>query len=333
MKKQNNNAGASMVEVMIYMVIGLIVIGYALNSMEVISTGYVRGRTVMKMQKDGLDVVQVMARDIANTGFKFYVDQVTRSVKHDFDGNNDYNDNNSPKNITFYMTRPSPTIQTYSSDYSTANNTPVGLPDDRPWYFASYCGKLNVVGTDLSDSSASFIHVEIDPADPNDELTFYRMRMSNDSYDPQDIVRVRYYVSGTTLFREELVSAVTGGLDQTIVGLPTPSDAQITTARNSIWNEGDVETVAILDNIAALQFLFYSNGAGWVTDPTGVRHNQTMIKIQLLVASSRRVDGASSPAQTLADGSVTIAPVDNTLFRLYEKIVEIPNNGTVALPN
>jgi len=335
MKKLKNNAGASMVEVMIYMVIGVIVIGYALNSMGTISTGYVRGRTVMKMQKDGRDAVQAMARDIAGIGNKFYVDAFTASVTHDFD----VNTVPVTQYITYYITRPSPTQQDYVSDYTTTTHTrsSMGLPDDRNWLFATYCGNLNVANAEVNDPdfSASFIHSD---GEPYDTLTFYQMRMT-DPQTPQDIVRIRYYVTVTngvgTLWRDE-VTADTAGLNAAVVGTPPnpPTIAQWAIARSAIWDGAPVESIAILDNVAALQFLYSPDGFTWDDVPTDERHLQKMVKIELLVQSHRDVDGAVSPDQTLAEGTAGefVIRSGTGLYRLYEKIVEIPNNGIIAIP-
>ncbi len=321
MKKLKNNSGASMVEVMIYMVIGLIVIGYALSSMDVISTGYVRGRTVMKMQKDGRDAVQLLARDIANLGFKFYVDEIDANVWKDFNSDNTITN----EDITFYMTRPSPTVQSFPNDYRTDPIGTVDLSDDANWFYATYYGFLNV-GSSSADSAASFNHTNAN-ATAYDELLFYKMKMSDSQTEP-DIVSVHYRVDGDgTLWRDDIIANQNG--------LANAARADRGTWYGSVWGAGTTNSVAILENVAALQYLFSKDGASWTNSTTNERHLYKMIKIQLLVQSHRDVNGAVSPSYTFDEGTsseVTI-PAGSGLLRLYEKIVEIPNNGIIALSN
>jgi hypothetical protein len=329
MKKLKNRSGSTMLEVLIYMFVGLIVIGYALDSIGVISKGYVHTRTVMKMQKDGHDAVQILAREIANTGQKFYMDEIIDEVRHDLDVPGTYED----EDLTMYITRPSATVQSYIKNNETGATVEF---DDRNWLYATYCGNMNVNnGELLPDFSASFIHADGDFANGVffDTLTFYKMEMAN-ATTPADIVRLRYYVTVTngvgTLFRDELVSDNTEL--NTPIAIPNPVAANWLVKGNNIWG-GGVSTVAILENVTALQFLYSQDGVTWINDPTDVRHLQKMVKIQLLVKSIRDVAGPVSAPQTLAEGTPSEFTVSTLgLHRLYEKIVQIPNNGIIQIP-
>jgi len=68
--KKKNNSGATLVELMVYMIVGLIVITAAFQSIVRGTRGYQHGRTVSKVQGDARTGVAVMARDIATMGFK-----------------------------------------------------------------------------------------------------------------------------------------------------------------------------------------------------------------------------------------------------------------------
>ncbi len=333
-----SNAGASMVEVMIYMVLGLIVIGYALNSMTTISKGYVRGRTVMKMQKDGRDAVQVMSREIGNTGYKFYIDTITAEVNRFIDdgaGGGAYQE----QEVTHYLTRPSRIRQSYITNEDIKDHSsydPIAksggtvqrhyLDADTNWLNATYCGEFNFAGQSDVDSAASFTFVN---GTPFDELTIYKA-IPQGTNELREIHSVRYFVGGVapnidTLFREELIATSTL-LDGTY--------SDLADAAANIWPTTPTSTMAILDNITSMQFMFSENGRDWVADPTGKRHRMKMIKVQLLVNSNRTMDQSISVPHTLGkelpvgDPGVTINEPD-TLYRLYEKIVEIPNNGIV----
>jgi len=338
MKKLNNNSGASMVEVMIYMVIALIVIGYALNSMGTISKGYVRSRTVNKMQKDGRDAVQVMAREIGNTGFKFYIDIFTADVNTE--------SATSPGTFfvvptTHYFTRPTRSPQIYTRDFDPSNTTtntaflPVNTTfpvasDDANWLYATYFGLFNdddATTHAINDSSASFSFVS---GANYDQLTILSATLAGTN-NLENIKQITYFVGTDTLYRVERI-ALASDLN-TATGLPA-------VRRELVWRydvASKPDTMAILDNVAAMQFLFSPDGtaSSWINDPEDVRHLQKVIKIQLLVKSDRTVDQNVGVDHRLGvDGNGNGGVVINdptTIFRLYEKVVEIPNNGIIAL--
>jgi hypothetical protein len=71
-KKISNNAGTTLVELMVYMIVGLIVITSAFRIISKAASGYVHGRTVSKAQFGARDGVSAIARDIASMGYKMH---------------------------------------------------------------------------------------------------------------------------------------------------------------------------------------------------------------------------------------------------------------------
>ena len=84
-----------------------------------------------------------------------------------------------------------------------------------------------------------------------------------------------------------------------------------------------------VEHVKALQFQFSENGRDWVNDPTleSKRHLMKLIKIQLLVKSSKEFNQMYDVEYSVGDLDPTLLQNGKSLFRLYEKIVEIPNNG------
>ncbi len=68
-----NTRGYTFVEMMLYMVIALIVIGLSLSLIRHTARSYTRTRRISKMQLDGRNTVMMMAREIKNMGFKVYL--------------------------------------------------------------------------------------------------------------------------------------------------------------------------------------------------------------------------------------------------------------------
>lgn len=72
-----NARGYTLSELLIYMVLAGLVISYSMQTLGSMSKNYVTGREVTKMQQTGRDAVNVLARDIVNTGFKYYLNRDT----------------------------------------------------------------------------------------------------------------------------------------------------------------------------------------------------------------------------------------------------------------
>lgn len=336
MNKRNN--GHSLVETMIYMILGIIVIGYALSSMTHISKGYVKSRTVMKMQKDGRDAVQIMAREIGNTGFKYYIQTEDREVTKDFDGDGTVvssggTDNETNVMMTHYFTRPSKEPHSITTDFTTATPTVELLDADSLWLLAAYTGPFNDDGAFRNgfeeDSAASFFFWESNTT-LSDTLEIYRSRLSGTN-SLRDVQRIKYFLSTDTLFREEWTAQAgtgAGELDNTYGSVPEAS--------SEIWAKAEKINMALIENAKALQFQFSENGRDWKNDPAGRRHLVKQIKIQLLVASNREFDERYAVNYDLgvevAGGTPDVSvsgTADGAIYRLYEKIVEVPNNGVL----
>ncbi len=62
--------GITLVELMIYLVISTVVIGYALSTITATSQNYVRSRETVKLQTAGRNSMLLLARDFSNMGYK-----------------------------------------------------------------------------------------------------------------------------------------------------------------------------------------------------------------------------------------------------------------------
>ncbi len=74
-KRGMNSHGYTLVELILYSVIALIVVGFSLSLIRTTSKSYTRDRRKSRMQTEGRNAVLMMAREIVNTGFKTYLDE------------------------------------------------------------------------------------------------------------------------------------------------------------------------------------------------------------------------------------------------------------------
>ncbi len=271
-----DNKGHTLAELLVYMVLGVIVLGFSVQAMKDISTGYIRGREVTKMQTNGRDAVNLLARDLANTGFKYYIfkDTVTTSGKD---------------TVTYEM-RPSP------------------ITADSLFLFGSYTSKyVDLSGSIPSDSAASFFEMS---GAISDTLELFRSRLVRaDSVGA--IERIKFYVGNNTLWRVSR-ECTNRSLAGSVIDWKLP------------------DTLAVIDNAKGLQFQYSTDGFNWINSPStsAVRDSIKHIRVALLIASSRESD-IVDPADSVILGDVKIGKEDGLLYRTYEQVVTIHNNGIV----
>ena len=303
MKKLSNNAGVTIAELMIYIVLGLIVVGYALSAMTDMAKGYTRTRTVMKMQKDGRDAIQIMAREIANTGFKYYIHDTTVAVKTTAGTNSQ----------TFYTTRPTrfPVVYTTNSDAGAtqASNPPkqLVLSSQLNWLRATYCGNWNrtetniIIGEDFgvtlpTDTAASFRFRNQAGTKKSDTLVFYAGVLNPAGNRIQAVHKVVYWLDEATKTiqrKEQMPHAPDLNID-----------SRVADGTDGAWGDASSPTtMALIDRVVALQFMFSKDGINWDNDPTKdaagndlfERHLIKMIKIQMVVESDKTQKSNASP--------------------------------------
>lgn len=68
-----NSRGYTLVELIIYSLVALIVIGFSLSLIRTTSRSYTRDRRKSRMQTEGRNAILMMSREIVNTGFKKYL--------------------------------------------------------------------------------------------------------------------------------------------------------------------------------------------------------------------------------------------------------------------
>lgn len=163
-----NRKGLTLVEVTIYIVLGTLVLTYALAAMKSVSKTYVHGREVTKMQQTGRDAINSIGRDLVNTGFKYYL----------------FKDTNATTNKVEYEARPKKT----DADSLFLKGTYLSDKVD-PDY--------NTASPRRADSTASYFHTNFDPGD---ELELFRAKLVRTDL-IGSIERVRYHQSNDTLFR------------------------------------------------------------------------------------------------------------------------------------
>ena len=67
-RKITNKNGYTLVELIIYSVIALVVVGFSLSLVRTTSSNYTRDRRKSRMQTEGRNAILMMAREIINTG-------------------------------------------------------------------------------------------------------------------------------------------------------------------------------------------------------------------------------------------------------------------------
>jgi len=71
-EKMKQNAGATLVELMVYMIVALLVITATFQVISRAIGGYAHGRAVSKAQFNARDAINAMGRDIASMGYKIH---------------------------------------------------------------------------------------------------------------------------------------------------------------------------------------------------------------------------------------------------------------------
>ena len=166
----NNRDGHTLAELMIYMVLSVVVLGYSFQAMQHMAESYVYGREVTKMQSSGRDAINFIARDIANTGFKYFL-----------------------KKDTILNTAG-------DGDSIIFERFPTFTSDDSLYLFGSYTSSYidtAHVGSLPQDSSASFFAYD---GNPSDTLEIFRAMLA--TVDSIGFVeRSKYYLNNDTLIR------------------------------------------------------------------------------------------------------------------------------------
>lgn len=292
LKKQH---GATIVELMIYMVVGLIVIGLALRSMSQLARDYVHSRTVAQVQYNGRDAASALARDIASMGFKHYLTPAVPSTP--------------------------PVPQRIEWDSAAITGTRVYASGAEPTngeQNASFLFTHNP-GT-LKDELEIFrIRVGDEGQHQRTERVKYNVNTNNE-------LRREVRVFNQAVFTADSTTAVTNGL-------PIPSGEtywmvqsaeELILAENVMalafrFSQSGAETAGSWVNI------FPAALGGWL------RNEARHIEITLLVKASRKSDIVAARA-TYSVGDYTYTPpAEDThrVHRLYRHLVEIPSNGRI----
>lgn len=79
-KLNNNNNGYTLLELMMYMLIAVMVIGFALHMIGQTQKQYGQQRSMSKLQGEGRNSIYIVAADIQNCGFKNYLQQTGTNV-------------------------------------------------------------------------------------------------------------------------------------------------------------------------------------------------------------------------------------------------------------
>jgi Tfp pilus assembly protein PilW len=175
-----NNKAYTLIELILYMVLGLVVASFSLRAMSDMSVSYVSARSITKLQINGRDAINVLSRDIANTGFKYYINKDTLL--------------SSGNETVIYTVQPTP------------------LSDDAVFLFGSYLSSY-VDNSSPSDFMASFYEME---GDISDTIEFFRSKLvTTDSVGW--VERTSYFISNDTLMRATQVctnrTLVSGAID------------------------------------------------------------------------------------------------------------------------
>ncbi len=290
--KKCNNRGLSLVEVLLYIVIGMIVIGYALNAMTAVAKGYVRERSVTGMQASGRDAIGVLGREIATTGFKVYLDTNTITPTG----------STQPQMVYTTQVQSGAYLEDFVFPQNIVNAGAYPYPQGTDEYKASI---IFGAGPGLTDT-----------------LEIFRAKM-RDAHNVSAVERIKYYVDNTGASPQLIRELRTLKMNE--ANFYNNFNQWNDPVRMVLADN----VVALQFQFSENSMDFVDDFTGSLA---GNRHLVKYIKIQMLVRSNRTQKvTASGQVQEMGDlGNIylqTGIDPNQFLYRFYEKTVEVPSNG------
>ena len=267
-----NNRGTTLAELMVYMVIAILILGYIFRAMQDVAKNYVRGREVTKLQTNGRDAIALLARDIVNTGMKYYIKIDT--IK------------NGSDTLEYLL-------------------SPIDYTADSLYFKGAYTSAYVDTAHAPSDSFASFF---VWPGVVSDTLEIYKEEMAR-ADSSKGVKSSKYFIANDTL-----------------MGVYRSFDNRNLVGGKLGW--GTPDTMAIMGGAKSLQFQFSVDGGTWIDNPNtnNQRDQMKYIKVSLVV-ESHRTTSISSGTGTISSGDQTVTKSGDKIYRTYERVIPIFNNG------
>lgn len=321
-----NNKGLSLVEVVVYMIVSIIIIGYIFNTLSNITHSFHQEKKKSVLQMNGQDAISLLARDIATTGFKHFLDtsKIEDSIlyrKRIFKG-------------TYLRTvlKEFPNGKE-SSEYDASFLIYPGTYFDTLEVLRAkmlHAHKLDTVqrityvpdNGELKRESRSYLRFIDDIDFDSDTNSKYEIcHFPDDASDNPHTL---------TVSRSAIITHIDHHddyLGECVDEYIGPSDVD-----ENKWDYDNSNDVYILNNIVALKFNFSEDFETWYNDPPDPEL-VNYIRIMLLLRSEREGNVVNNPTFNLGIGedelplTYTVPEGNKYFYRLYERTVEVPSNG------
>ena len=330
--QKNLQAGYTLVEAMVYLVIAVFIITYAVKTMNSMTKSYTRHRSVSKVQLNGRDAINIMARQIAGAGFKYVLRYDPKT----------YDDEGA--------TPPSGKIGSDTMPGSFYHFWPTfdDTPKDKKYaefifYEEDYDGPIPGTSTgdaspdnNLDSSSIAYIRRGTVIKRWKDELMLRKLQPNQENNTILSGIELQFRIKGDTLLQiTDTLWNYDNGANSGVN--PNWAGTWLYSERPSTPNGPD--TLILLTGVKVLQYAFSEDGTKWYASLDGPlkAKNVCYIKIGIVIATNRKVGHGENRSFTYSATSYgqarTYAPADSTngdqfrLHRFYEQIIEVPNNG------
>ena len=79
-KTGKNKKGYTLLELMLYMTMAVMIIGFSMNMIGITQKQYGHQRSMTRLQGEGRNAIYIIAADLQNTGLKYFLDEVSTDV-------------------------------------------------------------------------------------------------------------------------------------------------------------------------------------------------------------------------------------------------------------
>jgi len=298
--KKKNNSGATLIELMVYMIVGLIVITAAFQSIARGTRGYQHGRQVSRVQGDARTGVATIARDIASMGFKTHIEM----------------DNN--------VTPPRPVARISDFGYTdiagivgTANVATPPLPESQAAFFF----RPSIAGVDGATGfgdTLEFFRIRVNPAgtlEARERIVYFLDETRN------QIVRSLQIWTPSAVTGNPVIPGAWGAATETVI-VSNAVAMKFRLGRDGTWTWPATTTPP-----APADAWITSNLPGGMIPPA--RNQVRHVEVSILVRAETESNAPHGVGiYNVGDISYTPPPAfNNRIHRLYRQTVEVPNNA------
>lgn len=321
-----NNKGLSLVEVVIYMVISIVVIGYIFNTLSNITQTFHQEKKKSNLQMTGQDAIGMLARDLAATGYKHILDTLhlgdsiiyrrrvfkgttLRDVLNEFPKGEAHPEYDA--SFLIYTSTYLDDIEVFKAKMKDAHRLD---SVQRITYLTDTAGGLK------RENRSYMVFLEDFDFDADTSNKYEVCHYPEAGGKEHTIEIPRSSVPIHIHHHEDYL----GGCRDEYIG---PSDVD-----ENKWDHDPDNDLFLLKNVTALKYNFSEDFVNWENIPT----NPNMInyiRIKLLIRSEEEGNVINRPTFDLGIGEdelpLTFTPPEGNkyFYRLYERTVEVPSNG------